>query len=93
MESTPPSQPSDADLERAQEVFARTLQFLARCSEDPAGAVAAADPRALVSELQALTAPPPAVAPEPVEAETPVEAEEAEVEELKTLPLRRRRSA
>ena len=83
--------PEDDELTHAQDVFARTLRFLARCAEDPAAAVAAEDPRTLVRELKALSEAPPSLPAVAAAAEAEGAAEERA--EPQALPLRRRRSA
>jgi hypothetical protein len=89
----PSDKPSAAadDLEHAHDVFARALRFLAKSSEDPAGALASEDPAVLVRDLKALSTPP---APPLSVPEKRAEQEEAdELPEPTSLPLRRRRSA
>jgi hypothetical protein len=47
---------SDAELEQARELLARTVRFLTRCAEDPEAAMGSEDPRELIRGLQALAA-------------------------------------
>jgi len=72
----------DEELAHARELLERTMRFLARCAEDPQGALQSDDPRELARGLRSL-------AVEPAH-----EADDApEIAEPRTIQIRRRRSA
>lgn len=77
----------DAELQRAQELLARTVRFLEHCAEDPLAALAAENPRELIRELEALRAGPPQ------KTEAKGEPKSDTASEPRTIPLRHRRSA
>ena len=76
----------DAELQRAQELLARTVRFLQHCEKDPFAALAAENPRELIRELEELR-------DGPGETESTDEHTDEPAAEPRTIPLRRRRSA
>jgi hypothetical protein len=93
---------SDPETERVREVLARAVRFLSRCSEDPKAALAAEDPRELMSALQTLAVEPPAApatgpsTPPPTSETGAAKTSDIEADEAPSLPsihIRRRRSA
>jgi len=61
-----PEPPSEDDLREAHALLQRTVDFLARCAQDPDAALAADDPQALIQGLEDLarqrfTSPPPSI--------------------------------
>jgi hypothetical protein len=77
-----PRDGDETELQRAQELLARTVRFLQHCEKDPFAALAAENPRELIRELEELR-------------DGPAEADgqDEPAAEPRTIPLRRRRSA
>ncbi len=61
----------DPEIERVRELLARTVRFLARCTEDPKSALESEDPRDLIRGLESLAAGPEPAAKAEVEEAPP----------------------
>ena len=65
-QDSPTQPPSDEELQQANELLQRTVDFLSRCVENPDAARDSEDPQQLIQELEELSrerfaTPPPSI--------------------------------